>query len=128
MKCSSTSPTPVRDADALAKVKGVGRDTIDRRGADMLAAIERGLAIPDSELPRVERPARRAADPAYEARVEALKQVRNARAQHYQLAPGVLCPNGTLEAIAAVMPKDSTNSQPSVRCPSGRCASLVRRC
>ena len=96
---------PVRTAEALAKVKGIGRDTLERRGGDMLAAIERGLAIPDADLPKVERPARRVADPEYEARVEVLKAVRNRLAQQYELAPGVLCPNGTLEAIARVVPK-----------------------
>lgn len=97
---------PVRTPDALNKVRGIGRDTVERRGADILAAIERGLAIPDDLLPKVERPPRRVPDPAFEARVEALKVVRNRLAQRYDLAPGVLCPNGTLEAIARVVPKD----------------------
>lgn len=96
---------PVRTADALGRVKGVGRDTLDRRGADILAAIERGLAVPDDELPRVERAPRRVADPAFDARLEALKKVRNATALRLDLAPGVLCPNGTLEAIARVVPE-----------------------
>jgi ribonuclease D len=43
-------------------------------------------------------------DPAYEARLERLKAVRNQLAQQYDLAPGVLCPNGTLEAIARANP------------------------
>lgn len=96
---------PVRTADALSRVKGIGRDTLDRRGVDILAAIERGLAVPDDELPRVERAPRRVADPAFDARLEALKRVRNAAAQRFDLAPGVLCPNGTLEAIAHVVPE-----------------------
>ncbi len=95
---------PVRSAEALSRVKGVGRDTLDRRGADMLAAIERGLAVSDDELPRVERAPRRVADPAFDARLEALKKARNAIAHRLDLAPGVLCPNGTLEAIAHVVP------------------------
>jgi ribonuclease D len=52
----------------------------------------------------VERPARRIPDPAFEARVEALKHRRNRLAEELQLAPGVLCPNGTLEAIARAEP------------------------
>lgn len=96
---------PVRTADALGRVKGVGRDTLERRGSDILAAIERGLAIADDELPRVERAPRRVADPAFDARLEALKQVRNTIAHRLDLAPGVLCPNGTLEAIARVVPE-----------------------
>ncbi len=97
---------PVRTPAELGRVRGIGRDTLERRGDDILAAIERGLAIPDSELPKVERQPRRVIDPAYEARLEALKRVRNRLATQYELAPGVLCPNGTLEAVARVVPED----------------------
>lgn len=97
---------PVRTLDDLARVKGVGRDAAERRGAEILAAIERGLAVPDKELPRVERGPRRVPDPAFEARLEALKRVRNQLAEGMGLQPGVLCPNGTLEAIAAVVPEN----------------------
>jgi ribonuclease D len=43
-------------------------------------------------------------DPAYEARLERLKVARNLLATQFDLPPGVLCPNGTLEAIARVNP------------------------
>jgi ribonuclease D len=36
--------------------------------------------------------------------LERLKGARNALAVRYDLQPGVLCPNGTLEAIAALNP------------------------
>jgi ribonuclease D len=36
--------------------------------------------------------------------LERLKSARNALATQYDLAPGVLCPNGVLEAIARVNP------------------------
>jgi len=95
---------PPRTLEDLARVKGIGRDTLERRGAEILAAIERGLAIPDKDLPRIERGPRRVPDPAFEARLEAMKRARNSLADRYQLQPGVLCPNGTLEAIAAALP------------------------
>ena len=38
--------------------------------------------------------------------VEALKKTRNRLAEELGLQPGVLCPNGTLEAIARVQPED----------------------
>jgi ribonuclease D len=85
-------------------VRGVSAEQAQRRGRDILAAVQRGLSIPDRELPRLERPRRPAPDAAYEARVERLKSVRNALAARYDLPPGVLCPNGTLEAIARVYP------------------------
>ena len=97
---------PVKTIDELARVKGVGRDVAERRGSELLAAMERGAAVPEADLPRFERgPRRPEADPAYEQRVERLKVRRNALATELGLQPGVLCPNGTLEAIARAVPE-----------------------
>jgi ribonuclease D len=96
--------SPPRDLAALKAMKGIGQDQADRRGKEILAAVQRGLDIPDRDLPRIERPLRRQPDAAYEARLERLKVARNALATQYDLAPGVLCPNGVLEAIARVNP------------------------
>ena len=95
---------PVHTLEELGRVKGVGQEGAQRRGNEILAAIAKGEAIPERDLPRVERPARRIPDPAFESRVEALKHRRNRLAEELQLAPGVLCPNGTLEAIARAEP------------------------
>jgi ribonuclease D len=62
--------------------------------------------VPDGDLPpRFARPQRWAPDPAFEARLERLKAARNLLAKEYDLPPGVVCPNGTLEAIARADPK-----------------------
>jgi ribonuclease D len=92
--------SPPADLTALKEVRGIGPEQAERRGRDILSAIKRGLAIPDRELPRIPRPQRRPQDPAYEARLERLKVTRNQLALRYDLAAGVLCSNGTLEAIA----------------------------
>ena len=96
--------TPPTDLAALKGVRGIGQDQAERKGREILAAVKKGLDVPESELPRVERPARRQPDPAYESRLERLKAARNTLANQYDLAPGVLCPNGTLEAIARLNP------------------------
>ena len=93
------------DLEALKGIPGIGGETIARRGTQLLAAIERGRALPEGRLPRVERPPRRAPDPVLEARIERLKAARNALAPQLGLQPGVLCPNGTLEAIARANPR-----------------------
>lgn len=93
------------ELEALKDIPGIGSETISRRGPQLLAAIERGRAIPDDRLPRLERPPRRAPDPILEARVERLKALRNRLAPQLGLQPGVLCPNGTLEAIARANPQ-----------------------
>ncbi len=88
------------DIAALKAIPGIGIDQAERRGREILAAVKRGLEVDERDIPRIARPLRRPTDPAYETRVERLKAVRNQLAQRYDLAPGVLCPNGTLEAIA----------------------------
>jgi ribonuclease D len=100
----SMAKSPPVDLPALKEVRGIGPEQAERRGRDILAAVRRGLAVPEHELPRIERPPRRQQDLAYEARLERLKAVRNQLAVRYDLAPGVLCSNGTLEVIARVNP------------------------
>jgi ribonuclease D len=97
---------PVTTAAELATVKGIGRDIAERRGAEVLQAIARGQSVSEDELPRHPRPMRRTADPVYEMRLEALKKARNGIAERIGLAPGVLCPNGTLEAIGRAEPEN----------------------
>jgi ribonuclease D len=96
---------PPRTTAELEAIKGTGRELVGRRGAEVLEAVARGLAIPEEELPRFPRPPRHKPDPVYLARLDRLKARRNAFAQQLDLAPGVLCPNGTLEAIAHAEPK-----------------------
>jgi ribonuclease D len=96
--------SPPRDMTELKSVRGIGGEQAERRGREILAAVERGLAVPEADLPRIVRPTRRPPDAAYEARLERLKAARNQLATQYALAPGVLCPNGTLEAIARLNP------------------------
>jgi ribonuclease D len=97
--------SPPMDFRALKEVRGIGPEQAERRGKEILAAVHRGLAIPDNDLPRITRPQRRAPDPAYEARLERLKAIRNQLAARYDLAPGVICSNGTLEAVARTNPR-----------------------
>jgi len=97
--------SPPTELAALKAIPGVSSDQAERRGKELLAAVRRGLELPESELPRPARPPRRVPDAAYEERLERLKVARNRLAQERELAPGVVCPNGTLEAIARLDPK-----------------------
>jgi ribonuclease D len=96
---------PPTEVAALKTIPGVSSDQAERRGRDLLAAVKRGLELPEGDLPRLTRTPRRAPDLAYEARLERLKVARNLLALKYDLPSGVVCPNGTLEAIARVDPK-----------------------
>jgi ribonuclease D len=89
---------------SLGAVDGVGRATLQRHSEKILAAIAEGLGVPHDQLPVVQRTRRPPPDPAYDARLERLKEARNAAAQRVGLAPGLLCPNGTLQTIARLAP------------------------
>jgi ribonuclease D len=105
------------DAAALRGIRGVGTELAERRGREILEAVRRALEMPEQDLPRIERGPRRTSDPAFEARLEQLKAKRNQLASLLELAPGVLCPNGTLEAIARTRPQtlDELRAIPGVR-------------
>ncbi len=75
-----------------------------RYGAALLDGVRRALALPESELPRLERAPRQARDPGLDARVERLKAARNRAAAELGLDPGVLCGRSTLEAVARAQP------------------------
>jgi ribonuclease D len=93
------------DLNALRDLKALSPDQFRRRGEEIMAAVTRGAAAPKESLPVFERGKRMAPDLAYEARLERMKTERNALAERIGLAPGVLCPNGHLEAIARLEPK-----------------------
>ncbi len=106
-----------RTPETLKAIKGVSERVLESRGAAILAAIERGLAVPERDLPRFPRGERRVSDPAFDERVERLKTTRNAAAARLGIDPGVLCPKGTLEAVARARPTspDGLAEIPEVR-------------
>lgn len=90
---------------ALGEIAGMPEGMVRRRGGEILAAIRRGLAVPEEELPRFP-PARRwERDPEQETRVERLKSARNRRAAELDLDPGFLMPRTTLEELARRQPQ-----------------------
>jgi len=93
-----------RTTPELSGIAALPPSLATRHGAALLDGVRRGLALPESELPRVERPPRQARDPAVEARVERLKAARNRAAAELEVDPGVLCGRSTLEAVARAQP------------------------
>ena len=91
--------------DALAKVKGMPRGILEQRGGELLDAVKRALAVPESELPRFPRAARWDRDPDFDARVSALKTARDEAAKRLTLDPGVLCSRDRMEVVARRNPE-----------------------
>jgi ribonuclease D len=91
--------------EQLSAIKGLPRGIIERRGDEILAAVQRGLAVPDDELPKLPRGQRWARDNDYERRLSRLRTARDAAAQRLDMDPGVLCSRDRLETIARRNPR-----------------------
>ena len=90
--------------EALATIKGMPRGMLDSRASELLDAVRRGLVVPEATLPRFPKAPRWDRDPDFDARVSALKTVRDAVATRLDLEPGVLCARDRLEAVARKNP------------------------
>ncbi len=71
----------------------------------MLEAVVKGLETPAKDYPRIERGKRPKINRAAEAVLDRLKSLRNRRARALGLEAGVVCANGTLQAIARLAPQ-----------------------
>lgn len=91
----------------LARVKELPASLARRHGAALLQGVTRGKAVPESELPRLERTPRPVKDPGFDERVERLKAARNRLAAQLGIDAGVLCGRATLEAVARARPQDT---------------------
>ena len=65
-----TAPT---SKDALSRIKGMPRGILERASDEILAAIARGQAVPEADLPRFPKSARWDRDPDFDHKVGALK-------------------------------------------------------
>ena len=86
--------------ETLAAIKGVPRGILESRAGELVEAVRRGLAAPESELPRFPKSPRWDRDPDFDARVNALKSARDAAASRFDLDPGVLAARDRLVAVA----------------------------
>jgi ribonuclease D len=106
-----------RNPAALDQVRGLGKEIRDRRRAEILSAIQRGISLPEDQLPRFSRPPRHRYDPRFEERLEKLRAIRAAESARLELPPGTLAPNWLLESVARAAPRDSDSlaSVPGLR-------------
>lgn len=91
-----------RNIAELATVKGMTPGQLNRYGAALLAAVVKGLDIPEGRLPSYPRiPKNDLVDGAKE-RLRSLKAWRDRKSKALGLEPGVLAPNWMLESVADV--------------------------
>jgi ribonuclease D len=95
-----------RDVERILKVPGCTPSVVRRAGTAILEAVQRGLAVPEAELP-VRKPAPRPRLPAaVRRRAEALRAWRRRAAEALGLDPGVLFPQRLIDRLAADPPRD----------------------
>lgn len=86
-----------RSPDDLRRCRGVAPQTVQRHGEDLLAAIQRGLSLPDAELPPpVFQPSR---DPAFRKAVDAALGQVLARAAARHVDPPLVCSRNELAML-----------------------------
>jgi ribonuclease D len=103
--------------EALTAIKGVPRGIAERRGAEMLAAVRRGMDVPEDQLPKFPRAPRWDRDADFDTRVSALRAAREEAAQRLGLDPGFLVSREKLEAIARKRPRtlEELSEMPDLR-------------
>ncbi len=94
---------PATRAD-LSHIRELPSSLARRHGDALLEAVARARALPDSDLPRIERRPRPQKDPGFDVRMERVKAVRNRIAAELGLEAGVLCGRTTLEAVVRARP------------------------
>lgn len=100
------SAAPPDDQRALRNITGISEGMAQRRGRDILAAVQRGLAVAEDQLPRFPRPQRWERDVELEERVERLKHARNRRAEELDIDGGFLMSRAVLEEVGKARPRE----------------------
>src|SRR2546428_369074 len=98
------------DVRHLIRLRDVLKDELTplvrrRIGSDVLEAVRAGLLVTETDLPAPPRGRPRKKTSAMQNRLERLREWRKTRAAELGLEPGVLFPQSTLEALAAVGPQ-----------------------
>ncbi|MBK3732974.1 ribonuclease D [Azospirillum brasilense] len=97
LEIAAHAPTSVDD---LARTRGMGRGFAEgRQGAEVLACVQKGLDIPDSDLPRVE--PREEPPPGLQPIVELLRVLLKMKCEENNVASKLIASAADLEAIAA---------------------------
>jgi ribonuclease D len=95
-----------RDSNSILTVKGCTVNVVRRAGEAILAAVERGLAVPEAELPVRRTNPRPRVSGAVQRRSEALRAWRVEAAKLVELDAGVIFPQRLIDRLAHEPPSD----------------------
>ncbi len=94
-----------RSASDFAGITGMTERVLERCGEEILRAVEKGVALPEHDLPVFPREERRKVGGDEERRVKALKGWREGKSRQFGVEPGFLANNALLEQIALSFPR-----------------------
>ena len=95
---------PPRNRRELQRMGALSDRQLARFGAEVAAAVERGLRMPEERLPRFPARVYERRDFSAERMLRCFKTARDSRAEDLGLDPGFLLPNASLKAIAKLKP------------------------
>ncbi len=95
-----------RNVAELQGIAGLSERLAERHGREILAAVSKGTALAESELPRFPERRRDKRDRGAEDRLQRLKLWREKTAKKLGIDPGVLANNTLLETLADLAPTD----------------------
>jgi ribonuclease D len=95
-----------RDSNSILTVRGCTVNVVRRAGEMILAAVERGLAVPEAELPVRRAAPRPRISGAVQRRSEALRAWRVEAAKLVELDAGVIFPQRLIDRLAHEPPGD----------------------
>ncbi len=93
-----------RTPEALREIPGCSSKVVQRFGDGLLAAIARGQAVPEADLPAYPRPTKPRLPLWVQRRIEALSRWRARAAEGLGLEPGLLLPRRLIERLAEEAP------------------------
>ena len=93
----------LRTVHEMSDVQGLTPRVLKRYGRQLEAAVQRGLELPEGQLPRFPR-SKGEPNPGIKARIAQLKKWREQLSTELELATGLLAPNWLLERIAEQRP------------------------
>jgi ribonuclease D len=99
----SIAEMQVQNVREMNGLPGLTPRLLGRYGLQLVAAVQRGLALPDQDLPRYPH-SKGDPNPGIKARVAELKQWRQGSSKQLELSSGLIAPNWLLDRIAEQCP------------------------
>ena len=108
----------------LRDLRGLPSSAARRYGDELVGAVQAGLNTPPGKKPKIERSKRPKMTKSAQRKLENLKALRQQKAKDLGIEVGVLCPNGTLQAIARAAPSNVTELRKVNDLRRWQCAAL----